>query len=152
MRFMFMVEAETDRIEGKFASRDEIGGQISEAIESADPGSIDTDEGAQYETTSWEVSEETSEPQARKILRQAQKERRAAEEALAEMQKIIEQGGLEKVWIVADEEGITRHRSDGHITGLRHVYGIYLSEKAARAEADSSMWDGVHVVELEVAT
>ena len=36
MRFTFTVEVEVERSEGRFASRDEIGGQLSEAIESAD--------------------------------------------------------------------------------------------------------------------
>ncbi len=49
------VTAELERTEGKFASRDELTEKIAEALESADPGSVDTDNGATYEVTEWNV-------------------------------------------------------------------------------------------------
>lgn len=56
MQFTFLVEIEVDRIEGKFASRDELEEQLSEALEGADPTSLTGDNGGEYETTSWEVT------------------------------------------------------------------------------------------------
>jgi hypothetical protein len=57
MRFVYTVEVEAERTEGKFASRDDIGEQIRDEIESADPGQITGENGGEYEITSWEVSE-----------------------------------------------------------------------------------------------
>ena len=57
MKFLFEIEVEVERDEGKFASRDELSAQIQEAIEGADPGSLEGDNGGQYSTTSWGVSE-----------------------------------------------------------------------------------------------
>jgi hypothetical protein len=56
VRFTYTVSVEVSRIEGKFASRDELGEQIAEAIESADPGSLSGDNGGEYEVVSWEVT------------------------------------------------------------------------------------------------
>lgn len=59
MRFTFTVDVEVERDSGKFASRDEIAEQIQEAIEGADPGTIDSvgaDADSSYSVTSWEVS------------------------------------------------------------------------------------------------
>ena len=58
MKFTFKVEVEADRTEGKFASRDDIGEQIRAEIEGADPGTVEGENGGQYEITSWEVSDE----------------------------------------------------------------------------------------------
>jgi hypothetical protein len=54
--FTFTVTVEVERTSGPFASRDELAGQITEALESGDPGSLATDAGGDYETVSWEVS------------------------------------------------------------------------------------------------
>lgn len=48
MRFLFEVEVNLEREEGKFASRDELSAQISEALEEADYGSWTGDEGGTY--------------------------------------------------------------------------------------------------------
>lgn len=56
MRFVFNVEVEVERSQGKFASKDEIKDQLEQAIADADPGSITGDAGGEYETTVWEVS------------------------------------------------------------------------------------------------
>jgi Zn finger protein HypA/HybF involved in hydrogenase expression len=69
MRFVFKVEVEVTRTEGKFATRDEISEQIMEALESADPGQIEGGEGGQYETAAWDVSEEPAPKTARKVKR-----------------------------------------------------------------------------------
>lgn len=61
MRFTFTVEIELNRTEGKFATRDEVGEQILEMIEGADPGSIDgvgPDSSSSYEVASWDVTEQ----------------------------------------------------------------------------------------------
>jgi hypothetical protein len=54
--FEFTVTIEVDRVEGKFASRDELRDQLLEALEGADPGQLEGDSGGQYETTTWEVT------------------------------------------------------------------------------------------------
>jgi hypothetical protein len=58
MRFRYVVEVEVEREQGLFASRDELGDQLREALESADPGSLTGDNGGEYSTTSWSVEEE----------------------------------------------------------------------------------------------
>lgn len=56
MRFTYTVSVEVERTQGKFASRDEIGDQIQEALEQADPQQFDGENGGMYETTEWEVT------------------------------------------------------------------------------------------------
>lgn len=56
MHFKIIVEVEAERTEGKFATRDEIEAQIIEAIESADPGTFEGENGGQYEVTDWSVA------------------------------------------------------------------------------------------------
>lgn len=61
MRFSYVVEVEVDRVEGKFASREEVAEQIQEALDNADPGSIDgigSDGTSSYEVQSWDVQEQ----------------------------------------------------------------------------------------------
>jgi hypothetical protein len=60
MRFRFVVEVEVERDEGKFASRDDLGAQIGEALEGADIGSLEGENGGSYSTVAWEVSEEAA--------------------------------------------------------------------------------------------
>lgn len=55
--FTFTITVEVERTEGKFASRDEIAEKIAEELKGADPGTIDTDEGASYEVTSFDVQQ-----------------------------------------------------------------------------------------------
>jgi hypothetical protein len=57
MRWTFTVEIEVARDEGKFASRDELGEQILDAIESADPGNLEGENGGQYSVVEWTVAE-----------------------------------------------------------------------------------------------
>ncbi len=59
MKFRFEVEVEVERIEGKFAGRDEIEDQIFEWLTNADEGQIDgigADGSSQYETIDWSVN------------------------------------------------------------------------------------------------
>lgn len=63
MRFTFTVEVEVERIEGKFASREELADQIYEALDQAQLDSVEGDAGGQYEVTAWEIDEV---PQERK--------------------------------------------------------------------------------------
>lgn len=58
MRFVFEVEVEVERDEGLFASREEIGEAIEEELRIADPGIFEGEEGGQYSTVAWEVSEQ----------------------------------------------------------------------------------------------
>lgn len=55
MDFTFTVTVTVERTEGKFASRDDIEAQLTEALEGADPGSIDGENEGTYETTEWTV-------------------------------------------------------------------------------------------------
>lgn len=55
MKFTFTVTVEVEREEGKFASREDIGDQLAEAIEGADPGSVEGENGGTYNTTEWTV-------------------------------------------------------------------------------------------------
>lgn len=55
MDFKFEIWASVERTQGKFASRDEIEGELIEALESANPGSISASEGGEYEVGDWEV-------------------------------------------------------------------------------------------------
>jgi len=57
MNFSYTINVQVERMEGKFATRDELGEQILEALESCDPGSLEGENGGQYETVSWEVTE-----------------------------------------------------------------------------------------------
>lgn len=61
MRFSYVIEVEVERTEGKFASRDEVAEQLQEALEGADPSSIDgvgADGTSSYEVSSWDVQEQ----------------------------------------------------------------------------------------------
>ena len=55
--FNFKVSVTVNRTEGKFATKEEIGDQIREALEGADPGSYEGENGGTYETDSWDVEE-----------------------------------------------------------------------------------------------
>jgi hypothetical protein len=71
VRFTYTVEVEVERVEGKFASRDEVAEQLQEALEGADPGSIDgigADGTSGYEVQSWSVDEQPQ-PSRRKAAR-----------------------------------------------------------------------------------
>ena len=58
MRFRFVVEVEVNRTEGKFATREELADQLREAIESADPGQLEGENGGQYDVESFDVDEQ----------------------------------------------------------------------------------------------
>lgn len=55
--FQFLVTVEVSRSEGKFASRDELGEQIKEAIEQSDPSQLTGDNEGQYNVDTWSVDE-----------------------------------------------------------------------------------------------
>jgi hypothetical protein len=60
MRFRFIIEGEVERESGLFASRDEIFDAIREAIESANPDTVDgvgANGDSVYNITEWDVSE-----------------------------------------------------------------------------------------------
>lgn len=54
--FKFTVEVTLERDQGKFVSRDEMAEQLADAIEQADPGSVDVDEST-YSVSDWTVNE-----------------------------------------------------------------------------------------------
>ena len=58
--FTFTVTVELERTEGKFAGRDEMAEAIIDALEGADPGSVDgigADGMSSYDVTDWAVEE-----------------------------------------------------------------------------------------------
>lgn len=60
MKFTFTVEVEVERVEGKFAPKDEIADQLRDAIEGANPGTVDgvgADGSTTYEVTDFSVSD-----------------------------------------------------------------------------------------------
>ena len=67
MEFTFTVQVEVSRVTGKFASRDEIAAQIQEALDNANPGSLTGDNGGEYETVTWDVSEDAPAPPPGKV-------------------------------------------------------------------------------------
>jgi hypothetical protein len=59
--FTFTIEVQVERDSGKFAGRDEIAEQLMEALESADPGTVDgigADGDSSYSVVDWSVSED----------------------------------------------------------------------------------------------
>ena len=60
MKFTFTVTVEVERIEGKFAPKDEIADALRDEIESANPGSVDgvgADGDTSYEVTEFTVED-----------------------------------------------------------------------------------------------
>lgn len=57
MKFDFTVSVEVSREQGKFASREDIAGKIQEALDDANPGNVEGDEGGEYNVDSWDVTE-----------------------------------------------------------------------------------------------
>lgn len=55
--FQFLVTIEVDRETGKFAPRDELADKLREAIESADPSTLDCENGGQYSVNSFDVED-----------------------------------------------------------------------------------------------
>ena len=56
MRMTFTIEVELEKGSGKFASKDEIADKIMEDLESADPGTIFSDDNAEFNVVQWDVS------------------------------------------------------------------------------------------------
>jgi hypothetical protein len=57
MKFTYKIEVEAGRIEGKFASREELGEQIVDALDNANPSDLEGEAGGVYEIVAWDVSE-----------------------------------------------------------------------------------------------
>jgi hypothetical protein len=66
MRFTFTIEVEVERVEGKFASRDDLGAQILDELESANPGSLTSENDGEYEVVDWSVEEQPQPKRRRK--------------------------------------------------------------------------------------
>lgn len=60
MNFTFMVTVDVSRQQGKFASRDDISEKIKEALDDANPGDIEGENGGEYTVDTWEVEEKAS--------------------------------------------------------------------------------------------
>jgi hypothetical protein len=58
MDFTFTVNVECERIEGKFASKDELADQLFETLDGADPQQLTGENDGEYEVTKWEVVQE----------------------------------------------------------------------------------------------
>lgn len=59
MKFSFTVEVEVSRIEGKFATRDEISEYLQEELDGMNPGEVDgvgADGESRYEITDWSIN------------------------------------------------------------------------------------------------
>lgn len=59
MKITIAIDIEVERVEGKFASKDEIAEAIADELDAADPGTVSgvgADGASEYEITSWEVS------------------------------------------------------------------------------------------------
>lgn len=59
MKFTFTVEVEVQRVQGKFATRDEVEEQVSEWLEGANEGTVDgvgADGDSEYEVVDWSVT------------------------------------------------------------------------------------------------
>jgi hypothetical protein len=62
------VTAETERTEGKFASREDVAEELSSSLDDANPGQVDglgADGTTSYEVTDWTVDEYDEEAEAR---------------------------------------------------------------------------------------
>lgn len=66
MRFDITVTVEVERVSGKFVSRDDIENELIDAVEQADPSSIDVDE-SEYEVTDWAVTVAAPPRKTRKV-------------------------------------------------------------------------------------
>jgi hypothetical protein len=64
--FTFTIEVEVERTEGKFASREDLAGQIVEELESANPNSLTGENDGEYEVIAWDVSEQEQPKRTRK--------------------------------------------------------------------------------------
>lgn len=82
MRFDFLVSVEVERTEGKFASREDLAGQLLEELEGANPDSLTGDNDGEYEVTSWDVQEQEQPKPARRRpkLHEAAERSRARQE------------------------------------------------------------------------
>jgi hypothetical protein len=65
MHFEFVVSAEVERVQGKFATRDELEEQILEALDSANPDSLEGSEGGEYEVQDWNVEAQAQRPRGK---------------------------------------------------------------------------------------
>ena len=57
MKFKFEVVVEVERVQGKFATRDELAEQIVSALEDANTQTMQGDAEGEYEVLVWEVTE-----------------------------------------------------------------------------------------------
>lgn len=99
MQFQFLVSAEAERTEGKFESRDSIEEALQEAIDGANPGDIQGDNGGSYDIVVWEV--EAQEVTPRKKPKHA--DANYAESVRALMRQVVK---AQEQYEAADADGL----------------------------------------------
>jgi hypothetical protein len=57
VKINLLIEVELSHVQGKFASREQLVEKLVEELEGADPGSVDTDDDAEYAVDDFTVSE-----------------------------------------------------------------------------------------------
>lgn len=55
MKITLIVEVELRHTQGKFASKEDLTEKLIEEVEGSDPGTVESDDGAEYEVDSFEV-------------------------------------------------------------------------------------------------
>lgn len=67
--FEFNVTITVERLQGKFAGNDELEEMLTEALDEANPSSLDTSNDAEYEVTDWEITPipRSKKPRAKKV-------------------------------------------------------------------------------------
>lgn len=72
MQFTFTVTAEVSRVQGKFATREDLAQQIQDELEGANPGDLTGENDGEYTVDTWDVAwdvEEQPEPPRKQIKR-----------------------------------------------------------------------------------
>lgn len=58
MRFDFLVSVDLERTEGRFASREDLGDQLREELEAANPDTVTGENDGEYQIIDWQVEEQ----------------------------------------------------------------------------------------------
>lgn len=88
MSFTFTVTVEVERTQGKFATREELAEQIIAELEGANPGTLEGENGGEYEVSDFSV-EETPE------LKMPRKRRNVTPELLQQIAKVRDECAAE---------------------------------------------------------
>lgn len=88
MQFHFHVTVEVERIQGKFIARDELGEEIKNELDRADPGSIYTGE-SEYETKGFDVEVVDPPAKPRKLVTEPLKREPSRMARLRVMERVL---------------------------------------------------------------